>query len=231
MTVSLFSWRAVIGIFNCGISVMSKNCENHLVNNFTSLIESSLLFYHYFESAYISLFTLLYIFALLQCHGDIELNTGPKKLRNKSLSVCHWNLNSLTAHNYSKLTQLKAYTSMYKHDFICLSETYLDSSTPDSLLEIDGYNLIRADHPDNIKRGGVCIYYKESLPVRVLSSPYLKEALLLEMIDNNKKIIVSVIYRSPSQSNRKFNSFLSSFEQLLSEISKRKPTVSIYNYR
>ena len=227
MTVSLVSWRAVIGIFNCRISVMSKNCESHLVNNFTSLIESSLLFYHYFERAYISLFTLLYIFALLQCHGDIELNPGPKKLRNKSLAVCHWNLNSLTAHNYSKLTQLKAYTSMCKHDFICFSETYLDSSTPDSLLEIDGYNLIRADHSGNIKRGGVCIYYKESLPVRVLSLPYLKEALLLEMIDNNKKIIVFVIYRSPSQSNREFNSFLSSFEQLLSEISRRKPTVSI----
>ena len=163
----------------------------------------------------------------MQCHGDIELNPGPKKLRNKSLSVCHWNLNSLTAHNYSKLMQLKAYTSMYKHDFICLSETYLDSSTPDSLLEIDGYNLIHADHPDNIKRGGVCIYYKESLPVRVLNLTYLKEALLLEMIDNNKKIIVSVIYRSPSQNNHEFNSFLSSFEQLLSEISKCKPTVSI----
>ena len=163
----------------------------------------------------------------MQCHGDIELNPGPKKLRNKSLSVCHWNLNSLTAHNYSKLMQLKAYTSMYKHDFICLSETYLDSSTPDSLLEIDGYNLIHADHPDNIKRGGVCIYYKESLPVRILNLTYLKEALLLEMIDNNKKIIVSVIYRSPSQNNCGFNSFLSSFEHLLSEISKRKPTVSI----
>ena len=77
---------------------------------------------------------------------------------------------------------------MYKHDFICLSETCLDSSTPDSLLEIDGYNLIRADHPDNIKRGGVCIYYKESLPVRVSSLRYLKEALLLEMIDNNNSI-------------------------------------------
>ena len=40
-----------------------------------------------------------------------------------------------------------------------------------SLLEIDGYNLIRADHPNNTKRGGVCIYYKESLPVRVISLP------------------------------------------------------------
>ena len=88
---------------------------------------------------------------------------------------------------------------MYKHDFMCLSETYLDSSKPDGLLEIDGYNLVRADHPNNIKRGGVCIYYKESLPVRVISLSYLKEALLLEITYNNKKVILSVIYRSPSQ--------------------------------
>ena len=96
---------------------------------------------------------------------------------------------------------------MYKHDFICLSETYLDSSTPDSLLEINGYILVRADHPNNIKGGRVCIYYDESLPVRVISLPYLKEALLLEMTCNNKKVTVSVIYRSPTQNNSEFDSF------------------------
>ena len=47
------------------------------------------------------------------------------------------------------------------------------------------------------------------------------------MTDNNKKIFVSVIYRTPSQSKFEFNSFLSSFEQLLNVISKRKPTASI----
>ena len=26
-----------------------------------------------------------------------------------------------------------------------------------------GYSLLRADHPIDIKRGGVCIYYKEHL--------------------------------------------------------------------
>ena len=83
----------------------------------------------------------------------------------KFLSVCHWNFHSLSAHNFSKLTQMKAFISMYKHDCACLSETFLDSSTPDGLLEIDGYNLVRADHPSNIKRGGFCIYCKESLLV------------------------------------------------------------------
>ena len=40
---------------------------------------------------------------------------------------------------------------MYKHHFICLSETFLDSTIPDSLLDIDGHNLVRVDHPNNIK--------------------------------------------------------------------------------
>ena len=100
---------------------------------------------------------------------------------------------------------MKAYISMYKHDFIYLSDTYLDSSTPDSLLEIDGYILVRVDHPNNIKRGGVCIYYKGSFPVQVISLPYLKEASLLEITCNKKKVIVSVIYCSPSQNDSKFD--------------------------
>ena len=116
---------------------------------------------------------------------------------------------------------------MYKHNFICLSETYLDSTTPDSLLEIDVYNLVRVVHPNNIKRGGVCVCYKESLPVQIISLPYPKEALLLEMFYNNEKVIVSVIYHSPSQNNSEFDLFLSNFEKLLSEISKCKPSLFV----
>ena len=191
------------------------------------MFETLLLFFHYVKGVYFTIITLLFIFALLLCHGDIETNLGPKKLKKPSLSVCHWNLNSLSAHSFSKLTQLKAYISKYKHDFICLSETYLDSSIPDSLLEIDGYNLIRSDHPNYIKRGGVCIYFKEILPVRVINIPYLKEALLLEMNYNNKRVIVSVIYRSPSQNNSEFDSFLRSVERLLSDTKKIKLFLSV----
>ena len=117
---------------------------------------------------------------------------------------------------------------MYKHDFICLSETCLDSSVHDSLLEIDGYNLVRADHPNDTKRGGVCIYYKESLPVIVINLSYFEEALLLEMNYHNKKVIVSVIYRSPSQSINKFDSFLSNLEKFESDLNNRRPALSIF---
>ena len=223
MKVTLVQWRAVMGIFNSRISGIFINKRCNIIINLISMFKTLLLFYHYVEGVYI---TLLFIFALLLCHGDIEINPGPKKFKKNSLSVCHWNLNSLSAHKLSKLTQLKAYISIYKHDFICLSETYLDSSIPDSLLEIDGYDLIRSDHPNDIKRGGVCIYYKESLPVMAINIPYLKEALLLEMTCN-KKVIVSVIYRSPSQNNCEFDSFLRSLERLLSDIKKSKPFLSV----
>ena len=227
MTVSLLQWSALIGIFNCRMSVVSTNCECKLIRNFVTMFEILLLCYYYLESTYLSFLTLLYMFILLQCHGDIEKKSRSEKTKKKSLPVCHWNLNSLPAHNFSKLTQLKAYISMYKHDFICLSETYLGSSVSDSLLKIDGYNLVRADHPSDTKRGGVCIYYKESIPARVINLSYFEEALLLEMTYHNKKVIVSVIYRSPSQNINEIDSFLSNLEKVVSDINNRKPALSI----
>ena len=159
----------------------------NLTKNFVSMFDVLLLCWHYFESAFIVLLTLVYMHIILQCHGDIEPNPGPRKLKTYKFSVCHWNLNSLSANSFSKPTQLKAYNSIYKCDFICLSITCLDSSIPDNLIDIERYKLLCADHPDSTKRGGVCIYHKQSLPVRVISLTYFKEALLLPMKNNNKK--------------------------------------------
>ena len=46
-------------------------------------------------------------------------------------------------------------------------------------LEIVGYTLIRADHPSNTKRGGVCIYSKHSLAFRLLDICYLESVDLI----------------------------------------------------
>ena len=227
MTVNLIQWRSAVGIFNSRRLATPKKLQSNPNKKFESLLEILFLFWHCFESGFIFMLTLVYLYLFLQCHGDIETNSGPKHIKNKSISVCHWNLNSLAAHNFSKLTQLKAYNSTYKYDFIRLSETFLNSFIPDKVINIKGYIPVRADHPDRTKRGGVCIYYKESLPVREIKLPYFNEAILLEMDYNHKKIMISVIYHSPSQSSQEFNSFLSNFQKILNEISKRKPSLSI----
>ena len=99
-------------------------------------------------------------------------------------------MNSLSAHNLLKLYSITAYNTIYKYDFICISETYLDSSiqSDDRDISINGYKLIRADHPSNSKRGGVCIFYRESLAVQSIKINYLNECLLCEVSFNNKKV-------------------------------------------
>ena len=67
----------------------------------------------------------------LKLSGDIEENPGPKPRSNQSFSICHWNLNSISAHNYIKVSLLRAYISTHKFDVICISETYLDSDKSD----------------------------------------------------------------------------------------------------
>ena len=118
MAVSLIQWRAVIGTFNCRFVLKSKSCMCNMSRNLGFLFESLFLCFRYFENTLFSILTLLYVFVFLRCHGDIELNPGPRKSKENARSVCHWNLNSITAHDFSKLTQLKAYILTYKYDFI-----------------------------------------------------------------------------------------------------------------
>ena len=66
---------------------------------------------------------------LQQLNGDIELNPSPKPNSCESFSTCHWILNSITSHNFIKVSLLTVYNSIHKFDTICLSETYLNSQT------------------------------------------------------------------------------------------------------
>ena len=186
------------------------------------------LFNSNISSILLNLFYSLFYQILLLLHGDVETNPGPNK-KYKPFTCCHWNVNSLTAHNMVKLSSIAAYNTIHKYDFICIGKTYLDSSVPtdDRDTLINGYNLIRADHPSNNKRGGVCIYYRESLAVQLVETNYLSECLLCELSINNKKSYVAVLYRSPSQNSLEFDNFILKFEMMLSDINSSNPHFSI----
>ena len=83
------------------------------------------------------------------------------------ISTTQANLNSMTAHNFEKINLLEVYNLIKELDVICLSESYLDSyiASNNEYLNIKGYKLYRADHPNNVKRGGICAYIRELLPV------------------------------------------------------------------
>ena len=158
---------------------------------------------------------------LLICAVDIKLNPGPRKNNvSHNFYFCHWNLNSIAAHNFSKLSLLEAYNVEHKFDMICLSETFLGSSIPsnDESLNMKGYKLIRADNPSDSKKDGVGIYYKEYLAVRPVVVKNLNECLIFEVTIKIKRGYVASLYRLSSQTQDQLDFFLINFEQLISDI-------------
>ena len=149
--------------------------------------KTSILFYLYIIRANL----------LLIC-GDIETKPGPRKDQN--LSICHWNL-SISAHNFIKFSSLQAFNTIHNFDLICISETFLDSSVAidGSDLSLNGYKLIRSDHPSDVKRGGICIFYKNILPIRFLNITNLTECLICEILYDHK--MFCCVFVSFSQSN------------------------------
>ena len=80
------------------------------------------------DFCYVSFFTIL-----LLKHSDVDRNPGTRKAKSENFSCSHENVNTLLGHGWEKLFLIEAYNSVYKHDFICTSETFLDSSISEVL--------------------------------------------------------------------------------------------------
>ena len=124
-----------------------------------------------------------------------------------------------------KSVLLKFFNTTESFDFICLSDSYLNSTilSNDQNLCLDSYKLICSDHPKNIKQGGVCIYYREILPVKVIQINYLSECLVCEINYDNKNIFIVTLYRSASQTTDEFDEFLGGFQDVIDNINQCNP--------
>ena len=74
-----------------------------------------------------------------------------------------------------------------------LCETSLNDDV--KILEklIDGYNFIPLNHPSGNKRGGVVIFYKENLPLKIRKDLSFNECLVSEVLIGKKKVFYSVL--------------------------------------
>ena len=91
-------------------------------------------------------------------------------------------------------------------------------------LTLDGYTFIKNNNPQNVKRGGVGLYIKDSFPSA--NRPYLvtlPECIVYEIQLNKKKYFFAVIYRGPSQGPEEFDNFTTNFELMLSKMHAENP--------
>ena len=92
---------------------------------------------------------------------------------------------------------------------------------------MSGYDLIRADHPSNSKRGGVCVYYRNSLPLKIQDLFYLQECIVFELKIDNKFCKIVSFCRSPNQSEDEFETFTNNLELILGKIFETNPFLVI----
>ena len=57
-----------------------------------------------------------------------------------------------------------------------------------------------ADHPDNVKKGGVCLYFKENLTLKVIDNSFIGQCIICEITLQNQKGYVVVTYISITKS-------------------------------
>ena len=151
-------------------------------------------FFYWFSHVSIitaTFFFLHFKFIQLIRSGDIEIQPGPIK---NALKFCHWNLNSVLAHDRIKVSLLEAYNSVYNYDILVLGETYLsgDISHDETFIEGFSKNPFRKDDTSGLRKGGVCMYFKENLPIkrRVDLETLCAEGIVTEITLHRKKIFL-----------------------------------------
>ena len=85
---------------------------------------------------------------------------------------------------------IETFITAQNFDITCLLETFLNSDTDicHTRKNINGYSLLQANHPSNTKHGGVCMYYKEYLPLtRRNDFPNPQECLATEITVGKEK--------------------------------------------
>ena len=178
--------------------------------------------YAYFHIACVACYALhigWLILRIILLSGDVETNPGPE-----SLDFCCWNLNSIIAYDFLRVSLIEAYNSVYDYDLIGIVETHIDSTVDEDRLSLDGYTFIKENHPQNVKRGGVGLYVRDSLPSKNRSDLVtLPECVVCEIQLNRKKYFFVVVYRSPSQDQSEFDNFTVNFELLLSKLHAENP--------
>ena len=170
--------------------------------------------------------------SLLVQSGNIETNPGPPPPKLLSFGV--WNVDSLLTRDGVKKSYNESLQSLHNFDLFGICESYLTDKTQEGDLEIEGFAKMpkRADcklaTPQSRPRGGVCLYFKESLPVKRRSDlELLDETICVEILLNRKKIIYLLSYRSPSQTPADFKNYMHKLQSIILKANSENPSIII----
>ena len=80
---------------------------------------------------------------------------------------------------------------MFYYDLIPLSKTNFNETVKNEDIIINGFSaeIFRNDHPGGDKQGGVCVYFKENLPIKHRKDiEILRETVICKISLGRKKV-------------------------------------------
>ena len=133
--------------------------------------------------------------------------------------------NTLSKDAFHRVSLIEAHNTTFDYDIISLCETSLNDTIqiPDNILP--GYKYYPCNHPDGSRNGGVGIFYKESLPIRMRDDLSFEECIVSELIFGHKRIFFTVLYRNPANKadSPEFDHFIDNLNNLFAKIKNENP--------
>ena len=117
----------------------------------------------------IPLAILWYFQLVISLSNDISENPGPQHSNHFDrvspyFSFCNWNLNTSSKDEFSRVSLLNAHNSIHNYDiFLCETSLINGEFVPENILQ--GYNYYACNNTSGEKKGGVGIFYNDSLPI------------------------------------------------------------------
>ena len=166
---------------------------------------------------------------LILLSNDVHLNPGPQ-YKNNFFNFMSWNVNSMAEDNFQRVRLIEAHNSIFNYDLISICETSLNDSVefPETLL--NDYTFVSANNLTNTPHGGVGLFYKKYLPAKIRDDLSFDESIVIELNFGRKKIFFTVLYRSTASNHTSpvFQTFLSNFENLYSNIQAENPFATFF---
>ena len=182
---------------------------------------------HYLNPMENNLAFRLLVSSILLIMAGIETNPGPSC---KNLSFAVWNLDSLPAREYARIPLIESLQAEYSFDIFGVCESALTKNIPNETILVEGFSPdpIRADKSDDTRNGGVCLYFREDLPIKSrMDLATMPETIVAEIKLNRKKIFFVLSYRHPNAPIAEVNDYMDSLESITEAINKEKPTAII----
>jgi hypothetical protein len=151
----------------------------------------------------------------LKCEGEV-ISVSHVQRQNEFLKIVSLNAQSLA--DVDHIISLRHLMANKIVDIIIVSETWLKDKHTNKYVELAGYKIARNDREGGMRGGGVAVYYKNSMKLRVLAASPSRfdvtqvEYLICEIVLQEFKLMVAAVYKRPHR--------LVKFDTLITDLQK-----------